>query len=382
MNNRKKVLQIGDLVITETKTHKYGRSPGYNFNFDKTNGNFERWGKTYEDDPEYAPINEILDIEIISACKGPRDSEGKYKLCSFCYKSNNPVGHSMTLTEFKNIIDKMPWTLQIALGGDAQGTLNPDMFDMMKYARAKGIIPNLTIADVDDDVATKLVNVAGAVAVSIYKHAGKDTAYNSIYKLTQEAKKQGRDMAINAHFMLSQETMDFAYEVMEDIKTDYRLADLNAIVFLSLKQKGRGTKFDMVTVDDYKKVVDTLLKEGIRFGFDSCSAPAFMKAVEGHEMYDLFSEQAESCESTLFSSYINEKGQFFPCSFTEKWIEGGWATGIDVLKADDFLKDVWNNPKTVKFRNALIGNKDENKCRNCPAFAVCCVDKMVPEKCL
>lgn len=26
-----------------------------------------------------------------------------------------------------------------------------------------------------------------------------------------------------------------------------------------------------------------------------------------------------------FSSYINEKGEFYPCSFTEKWKNGGWG---------------------------------------------------------
>ena len=79
----------------------------------------------------------------------------------------------------------------------------------------------------------------------------------------------------------------------------------------------------------------------------------------------------------MFSSYINEKGEFFPCSFTERWVEGGWSEGLNVLEASDFIKDIWEHPKTKKFRQELIGNKDHNGCRNCPAYAVCGKDMRV-----
>jgi hypothetical protein len=192
-----------------------------------------------------------------------------------CYKSNNPNGHNMTLDTFKNVIDKMPDTLtQIALGADAQGITNPDMFDMMRYAREKGIIPNLTIADVSEDVANKLAKVAGAVAVSVYMHAGKDVAYDSIKRLSDAGMKQ-----INIHFMLSAETKEFAFEVMNDSLTDSRLKNLNAIVFLSLKKKGRGEKFSTVNEFDYKEILKFALLNKIPIGADSCSAPIMIKSI-------------------------------------------------------------------------------------------------------
>jgi radical SAM protein with 4Fe4S-binding SPASM domain len=166
------------------------------------------------------------------------------------------------------------------------------------------------------------------------------------------------------------------------MKEDPRLAKVNAIVFLSLKQKGRGKKHEYVSQEQYKTLVTHCLDEGIRFGFDSCSAPSFLNAVVGSENYDWFKEHSEDCESTAFSSYINEKGEFFPCSFTEGWDEGGWSkeNGINVLESEHFIDEVWNNPLTVKFRNALIGNKDSNGCRNCPAYAVCGIDKRLEMK--
>lgn len=56
---------------------------------------------------------------------------------------------------------------------------------------------------------------------------------------------------------------------------------------------------------------------------------------------------------------------------------GGWSEGLNVLEASDFIKDIWEHPKTKKFRQELIGNKDHNGCRNCPAYAVCGKDMRV-----
>ena len=174
--------------------------------------------------------------------------------------------------------------------------------------------------------------------------------------------------------MISEKTIGDAYTVIQAMKEDPRLVgNINAIVFLSLKQKGRGVKYDYVTQEQYKALVDHCIENEVPFGFDSCSAAQFLESVEGTENYSKFLELSEPCESTLFSSYVNETGSFFPCSFTENWVEGGWPkeNGINVLEAEDFIRDVWNHPRTVEFRNALIGNTDERGCRNCPAYEIC-----------
>lgn len=348
------------IFISEENGIRICRSKFYNYNFNVETGEFARWGITPSHDPKSAPFPEILDIEVTTNCNGPDN-----KLCGFCYKSNNPNGYNMPFEDFKNIIDKMPFLTQCALGADAQGITNPDLFKMMSYARSKGIIPNLTIADVSEHVAASLAQVAGAVAVSVYKHAGFDVAFNSVDRLAKAGQKQ-----INLHFMISNRTIEDAYKVTEAMKNDPRLKEVNAIVFLGLKQKGRGVNYEGVTREQYRELVEHCLENGIPFGFDSCSAPAFIDSVVDHPNYKQFKMMAEDCESTLFSSYINERGVFFPCSFTENWVEGGWADGIDVLAAEDFVRDVWFHEKTVKFRKELVGNTDCNDCRNCPAYAV------------
>ena len=169
----------------------------------------------------------------------------------------------------------------------------------------------------------------------------------------------------NIHFMLAEQTYEKALEIIEDIKNDSRLKKLNAIVFLSLKQKGRGENFTTLSFDKYKVLIQKCFDSGIRFGFDSCSCRKFEKALEDIILpEDINKEQiiqsSEPCESTKFSSYCNVEGEFFPCSFAEK--EGN---GLDILNCNDFLKDIWYHPTSIFFREKL------QRCnRNCPLFSI------------
>jgi hypothetical protein len=326
---------------------KVFRSKNYNYNFDMETGFLARWGKTYEDDPQRAPVPEILDIEVTTICKGPGG-----KPCPFCYKSNTPTGYNMSLDEFKTILDKMPFLTQVAFGVDAQAESNPDLFDMMAYCREKQIIPNLTVADISDETAEKIHKYAGAVAVSRY--ADKNICYDSIERLVKTGMKQ-----VNMHIMVSEETYDHVIETLEDYHFDPRLKDMNAIVLLSLKRKGRGVGYTPLAQEKFSKLVQMGFDLKVPFGFDSCSANKFVEVIKDRPDKDKLEMLVEPCESTLFSSYINEKGIFYPCSFCEE------GEGLDVLACEDFARDIWNHSKTLAFVEKL-----QNNCRHCPVFEV------------
>ena len=329
--------------LIENERFKLYRSDMCNFNFDKETGYTEIWGKTKEEDAIYCPDGPmILDIEITDICYGigSRDKVGG-SVCAFCYKSNSPNnGQNMSFDTFKKIIDKMckpkPLLNQLAIGSDSSCEANPDLFKMLAYSREKGIIPNITVADITDEVADELVKYIGGCAVS--KYQPKDYCYNSVQKLIDRGMKQ-----VNIHQFLSLETLDQVYETFDDYFTDKRLEGLNAIVLLSLKKKGRGKSFNSVPQDKFNELVEYALNKGIPLGFDSCSYHKFIKSVENHPRYEEFKMMSEPCESFgLFSSYINVEGKYFPCSFVEG--EGEWKEGIDVVNCDDFVKDIWFNP--------------------------------------
>jgi hypothetical protein len=345
--------------LVDAKNTKIVTGEDYNYVFDKRNGNFSRWGKTFEDDPSFSPIGpEILDIEITTKCNGVNG-----KLCPFCYKSNTPNGKSMSFDTFKQIMSKMgPQLTQVAFGADAQATSNEDLWEMADHCRALGVVPNITVAEISDEVADKLSNVMGAVAVSRYED--KDICYDSVKALTDRGMSQ-----VNMHFMIAEETYDRCIKTLNDIKTDKRLEKLNAIVLLSLKQKGRGTGFTPLSSKKYNYLVRFCLDNHINFGMDSCGAKKFLDAVKDHPDYEHFKVVAEPCESTAFSQYIDVDGQFFPCSFSEG--TDGWAEGIDVVKCSDFLKDIWYNERVVAFRDALTNNCSNcHKARECPLYTI------------
>lgn len=351
------MFQYGFGKSDKQKHIKFFKSEFANWIFDQKTGVTLSWGKKKSDDIVVAPVPQIADIEITTICAGPNG-----RVCPMCYKSNTSLGEYMSFDTYKRIIDKMPWLAQVALGADAQGTSNPDTLKIIEYTRNIGIVPNITLADVSNETAIELAKFVGAVAVSVYEHAGVDIAYNSVQRLVNAGIKQ-----VNLHYCISDRTIDSAFDVVNDIVSDERLRGVNAIVFLGIKNKGRGAKHKHVSTEKYRDLVNYCNKSNIKFGFDSCSAGMYLKTFNSNEERNRAMMYVEPCESTCISSYINVRGDFFPCSFTEG--EKSWSVGLSVLDAENFV-DVWNHPKTQEFRSLLLNNCDENSCRNCPVHVV------------
>lgn len=336
-------------------------SPKANYAFRIKDGLMFTWGKTQEDDPERFPAPNIADIEVTGCCTGLR---GDGITCPFCYKSNTPTsGTYMTFEEFKHIIDVYPKSLtQVALGADACLTCNPDIWKMMEYCRSKNIVPNVTLANViNDEVADNLAKYCGAVAISVYDDY--DIAYNSIKKLTDRGMTQ-----VNIHLLIAENYYDRAKKVMHDVLEDSRLEKLNAVVCLGLKKKGRGKGFERMSDEHFKEIIEFAINNNIGIGFDSCNSKRALDVL-GEEIAD----SVIPCEASLESSYINYKGYYYPCSFMEG--EGDWKEGIslkDINSAEEFVDKVWNNPKTLHFKDCLLKTREKNcyGCRECPYYEV------------
>jgi len=326
-------------------------SPNYNYIFGKKTGLFMRWGKTKEDDPEWSEFGpEIADIEISTICH-----EG----CKFCYKSNMVNGKNMTLNTFKSIFLKLfsHNPMQIAFGIGSIDS-NPDIWNIFKYCRDNGVVPNVTIngSRMTDEYYDNLTSLCGAVAISLYDY---EKCYTAIEELGKRGLKQ-----VNIHAMLSEETYERCMQVMIDYEADERLEKyLNAIVFLWLKPKGRGEDLHPISREQYNRLVKYAMDNKIPIGFDSCSASNFLKC-KYTEMFKIF---VEPCESTLFSIYINVDGIAIPCSFAEDKCDG-----VDVIAANNFMTDVWMSKSFVDFRKKVTKNLDSNGCRMCPLYELEC----------
>jgi hypothetical protein len=359
------------ILIYEKNTNmKHIRSENYNYSFNPDNGYFARWGKTLEDNPEYGPL-EILDMEVSTVCFGiPTLKNPDIPTpCKFCYKGNTKVGKNMSFETFKKIFDCLPKTLtQIAFGiGNIDA--NPDLFKMMDYCRNNkhipNVVPNITINgfNLTDEIVNILYKNVGGIAVSRYEN--KDVCYNAVKKLTDIGISQ-----VNIHQVIAEESLNDCYQLINDVVEDDRLSKLKAVVFLTLKPKGKRNKWNTLkNIDEYKKLIEYAFSKNVKVGFDSCSAPTFLASMKDNPLFNKFVELSESCESTLFSGYINVDGKFFPCSFTED--ENDWKNGIDVTLVNDFHKEVWNHERVANFRKSNINttlNHICGDCRTCVTF--------------
>lgn len=357
-----------EFELFENSNTKKIKSKMYNYIFNKNTGFTMRWGETVNDDPKFSPFgNEILDIEVSTICSGIPDAITGINIpCKHCYKSNTSIGKNMSFETFKKIFDVMPKTLsQIAFGiGDLSA--NKDLWKMMDYCRNNdvnpGVVPNVTIngADMTDELYYNLSEYCGAVAVSRYNP--KDVCYNAVKELTDRDMKQ-----INIHQLLSEETYGSCLELLEDIENDERLKKLNAVVFLSLKQKGRGQYFNRVSDDKFNNLMNLCLDREINFGLDSCGSGKFINVIKDRDNYKLLNSLIEPCESGLFSFYIDVDGFGHPCSFCENKLED--FKPINMLEVVDFCKDVWYNDSIVNWRNKLLKSNESGN-YNCIVYNV------------
>ena len=340
-------------------------SPEYHSVFNSETGFFARWGKTYDDDPEMSVLGpELMDIEISTVCNGFGKSMETRKPCSWCYKSNTEIGDNMSIETFTHIASMFPPTVnQIAFGiGDIDSC--PDLWKIMEYCRARGIVPNLTTngMGIEGEVAQRLANTMGAVAVS---HYGDDLCFNAVKALTDAGLKQ-----VNIHKLISQETLASCFNIIDKAATDIRLSKLKAIVFLLLKPKGDRNQLTPVKeMASYQKLMNYARERGVSVGMDSCSAPMALQTLPEECVASI-----EPCESSLFSMYVSVKGEVFPCSFTEGL--PGWESGIPMTEINDF-KDVWYHPRLTVWREALLNSSKgctscghSKHCRSCPIYDI------------
>ena len=346
------------MKIFDTSEIRMVCSPDYNYLFRKRDGFCMRWGKTKEDDPQVAPAPELADIEISTIC---------HQNCPACYKTNTSKGENMSLDTFKRVFDKLCWQAedgkklpfisQIAFGIGSIDA-NPEMWAMFEHCRENDVVPNVTIngSRMTPEYFDNLARLCGAVAVS---HYDDDTCFNAVQELTQRGLRQ-----VNVHQLLASETLEQCHSMIEAKLNDPRLEKLNAIVFLTLKPKGERNHYRNVSCrNDYVTLIKHAVEKKVSFGFDSCFAPIFMDVAkdiyEGTDLTEV-SKACEYCESGCFSLFADVRGNFVPCSFCPN--QAG-IEPISILKAADFIKDVWNNPQTVAFRENLLKGG-----RGCPVF--------------
>jgi len=135
----------------------------YNYVFNKETGFSMRWGESKDQDSFWGPLPELADISISNRCNnnGP-----------FCYRNSTPDGSLMSIEDYEKILEQLPTTFQVALGG-GEPTLHPEFTDILELAREYDIVPNYTTNgnNLTPEILEASKKHCGAVAVSWYRGA-------------------------------------------------------------------------------------------------------------------------------------------------------------------------------------------------------------------
>jgi len=347
------------------------RSKNYNYDFKISDGMFARWGKTKEtiDDPEMSPFGpEILDLEITDICHGV---DGKH--CQYCYKSNTLNGRNMSFEIFKTVIEKINYNsqlTQVAFGLGSTASENPDLWAMCDYLRENNIVPNGTVAQLDDYHAKMIAHLFGGCAVSY--HGSFDILADTVQKLIYWKNKNDSKLTqINIHFMIAEETYDEVLKLFKLVKSDNRFDFVNAIVLLGLKQCGRAKSgFTKLSDEKFENLIKTAFTRNIGLGFDSCQANKFFNVILkmanekliNRESLNILQQMVEPCEGSCFSAYSNVDGIYYHCSFME---QSNKLNGFNLLAGN--FKDYWNGKigDVNEWRQKL---RESN--RSCPEYDV------------
>jgi radical SAM protein with 4Fe4S-binding SPASM domain len=316
-------------------------SSDYNFVGDTETGVTMRWGATVDENPVLAPWPELADISISNHCS---------KHCDFCYRDSKPDNSFMSVADYESVLDSLTsprWgsVFQVALGG-GEPLEHPDFLEIIRRTWKRGIVANFTTngQGVTKALASKIAGKVGAVAISV---ANIEELQARRVRMLAEA-----GIKTNLHYILDSGSIDQAAELLEG-RFNHLLDDVNAVIFLTFKPRGRGTETSCLkpnaSFDRFVSKIDSTACSA-HIGFDACFVPVLMCRTAVNVDY------VDSCECGFFSIYIDERMNVKPCSF---------ATGDrDSFNLREYgMKEVWAQHFS-KYRKALLDHPCGEDCKH------------------
>ena len=216
----------------------------------------------------------------------------------------------MDVEDYAFVLDQLTspiWgpVFQVAIGG-GEPTEHPQLIQILKRTRDRGIVPNLTTNGlaVSDEHINAFRKLCGAVAVST-STIGPEELVPALTRMVEAG------VRTNLHFLLSRKSIQDAIEFLQG-RWDELLRDVNGIVFLTHKAMGRAAPSDNLVLDDdlrtFLSLVDSPSTK-LRFGFDACLIPLLLRYAH------LDTRFIDTCEGGFFSVYVDEHMNAKPCSF-------------------------------------------------------------------
>jgi len=311
--------------------------------------------KGFPEQQDHLSAPESVHIAVTHRCN--------YK-CPSCYVDNS-ITEEMTTEEIKALIDEMAdmKVFQLAIGG-GEPFLRDDLIDIVRYARQKGVIPNITTNGslITEDVADKLSGYIGQIQISVNGHnkalhesAREKGNFDAVLRSIDILRKHKVSFGINT--LLSRDNVNeignlMAFVVQQGAVTLNFLRPKPSKLDDNWYEKSRLSSSDYQMV--HRDIKNVLGKYPIRITVDC--ALSFLMNTESSD--DLQRHGVYGCSGARRFVSIRPDGSAYPCSFIDSYCGGNIKNG---------LKDVWQG--FDEFRN--IQDHLKGKCAVCETKHYC-----------
>ena len=284
--------------------------------------------------------------------------------CTFCAREHMgvPIG-TMTFENFKKVLDALDCLYKINISGQGELFMNPELFDMIKYANSRGILIHISSNGtlLSDRVIDSLCEVdVGEIGISVdsvdkerYEkiriNSNFDLLVRNIKKLTTRFKEREVKTIVTMASIIFKESV---HEVPEFIELANEVG-IKKVAFQTLQTKENFVSYygdemksnlvdkEIIAIRNYmKKAIELAKKYGITLIFDEEESPGCIWPWRG--IYVTWNGDVTSCCKILETSKF----------------------GMGNIIKQDFW-EVWNGEKYQMTRRLLRDRMAPESCKGC-----------------
>ena len=318
---------------------------------------FEKWKKP--DKVSYNPPS--ITFEVTTFCN---------LKCTMC--ANPSLGKNrgnFNLDKFKEFVDSNNYIKKINLTGLGETLMNPNLIEMIKYSKRKGIyawfVNNMTL--MKKDIGQKLLDSkVDLICISI-DGATKETfekirigaKFEDVIDNTKkflELRNGNSSTQVGINMVVTKENYK-EIEGLIKIAHELRIDHLTFKTAYLRSDNMKTLSFDSVSREDLEVVLKRAKKTARELGVNVLTWPIVRKPSKHY------------CPMPWENPYVAYNGDVFPCCFVLQEVEG--RTRDENIMGNVYKEDfkvIWNGEKYKSFRNRVKTKNPPKSCLTCPSY--------------
>lgn len=278
------------------------------------------------------------------------------------WKSRTPP-KTLSLDEFKTIINRLPYVRRILLNGVGEPLINPDLFEMLRYAQSKAIktsfVSNGTL--LTEEKAAMLLRMESLTDIRISMDSGDPAKYEEIRvgaKFDTVCANIKNFIAMREKSGKTKPQLGVILVAMQDnVEEIPKLVDLLSgfgVKHLIVKSFFESAQIQgkRITEDQFKQIL--LYRDKVR-------KAGFTVSVSRIPDTAINMTENRTCTDPWEMVYVNVDGSVNPCCYSFPFPDTFFG---NILESN--LDEIWNNNAYKKFR-ASLKNDMPKCCERCPA---------------